>query len=70
MLAIFAQQRVGTMIEDEVELVGLGRLEHPTRGLGKQMAVLQGFENFRLYMLCQAVTDFASCFELNGSAPF
>jgi hypothetical protein len=34
-------------------MVGLGRLEHPTYGLGIQSAVLTGVENFQLYMQCQ-----------------
>jgi hypothetical protein len=36
-------------------MVGLGRLELPTYGLGIQRAVLIEVENFRLSMQCQAV---------------
>jgi hypothetical protein len=38
-------------------MVGLGRLELPTYGLGIQSAVLTGVENFRLYMQCQPLTQ-------------
>jgi hypothetical protein len=37
-------------------MVGLGRVELPTNGLGKQWTVLTGFENFRLYYIPLAVT--------------
>jgi len=37
-------------------MVGLGRLELPTRGLGKQAPVLIGSEKFGLYYIPQPVT--------------
>ena len=40
-------------------MVGLGRLELPTYGLGIQRAVLIGVENFRLYMQCQPLRQTA-----------
>jgi hypothetical protein len=36
-------------------MVGLGRVELPTNGLGKQIAALTGSENFRLYYIRQRV---------------
>jgi len=41
-------------------MVGLGRVELPTHGLGKQGAVLIGSENFGLYYIAQAVTTIGS----------
>ncbi len=38
-------------------MVGLGRFELPTYGLGIQSVVLIGVENFRLYMQCQPHTQ-------------
>ena len=35
------------------EMVGLGRVELPTNGLGKQIALLMGSENFGLYYIRQ-----------------
>jgi hypothetical protein len=40
---------------ERVRLVGLGRVELPTNGLGKQIAVLTGSENFGLYYIPQQV---------------
>ena len=39
-------------------MVGLGRVELPTNGLGNQRPVLIGFENFGLYLQGQPVTNF------------
>jgi hypothetical protein len=41
------------------EMVGLGRVELPTNGLGKHRAVLNGFENFQFYVICQLVNELA-----------
>ena len=41
------------------EMVGLGRVELPTNGLGKHGTVLNGFENFQFYMICQLVNEMA-----------
>jgi hypothetical protein len=40
-------------------MVGLGRVELPTNGLGKHRAVLNGFENFQFYVICQLVNELA-----------
>jgi hypothetical protein len=37
-------------------MVGLGRVELPANGLGKQGTVLTGSENFGLYYIPQPVT--------------
>jgi hypothetical protein len=36
-------------------MVGLGRVELPTNGLGNQVALLTGYENFGLYYIRQVV---------------
>ena len=41
------------------EMVGLGRVELPTNGLGKHRAVLNGFENFRFYVIRQPLNELA-----------
>jgi len=40
-----------------VKLVGLGRFELPTHGLGNLVPMLMGFELFRLYYIRQQVTS-------------
>jgi hypothetical protein len=40
-------------------MVGLGRVELPTRGLGKHRAVLNGFENFPFYVIRQPLNELA-----------
>jgi hypothetical protein len=34
-------------------MVGLGRVELPTNGLGKQIALLKRYENFELYYIAE-----------------
>jgi len=41
--------------EQSLRVVGLGRVELPTNGLGKQIALLMGYENFGLYYIRQQV---------------
>jgi hypothetical protein len=53
MIVVFNPRRNG----GPKKMVGLGRFELPTRGLGIQRAVFIGVENFRLYMQCQAVAE-------------
>jgi hypothetical protein len=38
-------------------MVGLGRVELPTRGLGEHRTVLNGFENFPFYVIRQPVNE-------------
>jgi len=40
--------------------MGLGRVELPTYGLGKQGTVLTGYENFGLYYIPQRLTTWVS----------
>jgi|HubBroStandDraft_4_1064222.scaffolds.fasta_scaffold39799_3 hypothetical protein len=51
-------------------MVGLGRVELPTNGLGKQKAIMTRFETFGLYVICQADPEFLLWSELNGLSPF
>ena len=39
------------------KMVGLGRVELPTNGLGKHRTVLNGFENFPFYVIRQPVNE-------------
>ena len=41
------------------EMVGLGRVELPTNGLGKHGTVLNGFENFQFYVIRQPLNELA-----------
>jgi hypothetical protein len=42
-------------------MVGLGRVELPTNGLGNQIALLMGCENFGLYYIRQQVPITTIC---------
>jgi len=48
-------------------MVGLGRVELPTYGLGKHRTVLTGCENFGLYSIFQPDTTFGSWIVWLGS---
>jgi len=50
--------------------VGLGRVELPTNGLGKQIALLTGSENFGLYYIRQRVPMTSICTVLPRVEPF